>query len=627
MPVDSLVGVYSVDNKKKPASLNQLNAYNRSSNNHNLLSQGPWANLTHPGVDRFSLQDVSNHSIQTSISNHSIQTSISSYSNQASFYKRTRLDSTYDSYTSDRWNEDPSFRHIRSSTPLISFAQNLSLNENYNHETPLNLIVNKTPKVDSGVQSAPSKVLDLRKKNDSTPIFHQETLETNHKLSEMYQTTQRENCGPLNTTNSGSWIDFTDDEIDPDWVPDGDATLLNNLSIYEYFEKYKNNISDNDSDADAETEETNETEPKSGEPQPKKRKLNLRMQNKILKIKGLPYTKVDGNTVPARQVQPPCSCKMRCYDKFSEPVRKRLLASLLDLTQSGQNQFLSSHIAVIKTVRPKVLISRRALTRIYRLPGVQGAVKVCKRMFMSTFDLRERKVRVLADKLVLGAGIAGDDMRKDNESRKQIDPEHAEYILNHIKSFPAEESHYSREKSSCLYLSSDLTIHRMYELYQDQCGVGNITPVHYNTYRLAFNSLNIKFRKPKVDTCNTCDMIRVELQVEKNTTRRDEILTRREAHQLEAERMYHEKKQDRLRANNDETASDEESTSNVRINIKLSDILEYAAGGTHLEVEGDRVYQSKHLLLVGVQAVYEDGWQTLTVQRDSACNSAGSGMH
>lgn len=196
-------------------------------------------------------------------------------------------------------------------------------------------------------------------------------------------------------------------------------------------------------------------------------------------------------------------------------------------------------------------MSRRTRTRIYRLPAVGGPVKVCKTMFLSTFDLKERKVRVLADKLVLGAGIAKDDMRKQNHSRKKISPEHAEYILNHIKSFPAEESHYSREKSSKLYLSSDLTIMQMYELYQDKCGADNIIPVHYNTYRLAFKSLGLTFRKPKVDTCNTCDVFKVQLKEIKNLAEREEVLAKRQSHQHEANEVYTEKKKDRKRADED----------------------------------------------------------------------------
>ncbi|XP_065090549.1 uncharacterized protein LOC135711607 [Ochlerotatus camptorhynchus] len=353
-----------------------------------------------------------------------------------------------------------------------------------------------------------------------------------------------ENWNYLDTSQSDN--DYTaDDDCDPEWMPDGDASQLNDLSVYEYFEKFKNNVlSDHESGASSAGEDEVDEEPLDN-------KSKMRKRNRILKEKGSSYKRMDGTVVQARRVQPPCGCKMRCYDKFSESVRQNLLLKLLTLTQSGQNQFLSNHIVVINTVRPKVLISRRTRSRIYRLPGVGGPVKVCKLMFMATFDLKDRKVRTLANKLVLGQGVASDDMRKGNCSRKQISPEHADYIIKHIKSFPAEESHYGREKSSRLYLSSDLNVQRMYELYQDQCGVDNFIPVHYNTYRRAFNTQNLKFRKPKIDTCNTCDMLKVELQVEKDEEKRKEVIVRKEAHQLEAQRIYDEKRDDKKRADQD----------------------------------------------------------------------------
>ncbi|XP_062549745.1 uncharacterized protein LOC134214372 isoform X2 [Armigeres subalbatus] len=525
---------------------------------HNMINQsrGPWANLAQPGNKRGVLKDVS------TISN---------------FNERRRMSSVRASYdsTNNTWNEYPSFQHIEASTPKthIPAAMNLSINDISNDEVPLNLAMSKSQENDSVHREPASGALDLRRKSDvilfdPVKITHQQAVKEFYdepkKVSpnEIYKDNligmshieaQVEIAPLVRSSIQASYLnddeydnDFTDD-ADPDWLPDGDATLLNDLSIYEYFEKFKNHdLSDHDAYSSSEAENDAAD---IAEPQPKRSKLHLQKKNKKLKEKGLPYKRNDGTTIPARFVKPPCCCRMRCFEKFSEPIRNKLLHGLLALTQSGQNQFLSSHISIINTIRPKVLISRRTRSRIYRLPGVGGAVKVCKLMFMSTFDLKDRKVRVLADKLVLGVGIAGDDKRKDNISRKQIDPAHVDYIIKHIKSFPAEESHYGREKSTCLFLSADLTISRMYELYQNQCGADNIIPVHYNTYRLAFKSLNIKFRKPKIDTCNTCDMLKVELQVEKETNKREEILARKQAHLAEAEGMYNEKKQDRLRAN------------------------------------------------------------------------------
>ncbi|XP_055627676.1 uncharacterized protein LOC129769426 isoform X3 [Toxorhynchites rutilus septentrionalis] len=277
----------------------------------------------------------------------------------------------------------------------------------------------------------------------------------------------------------------------------------------------------------------------------------MRAENQSRKVRGRQHETGKGIIVPARRVKRPCHCRMRCYEKFSEPVRKQLLSNLLKLTSSGQHQFISSHMTIIRTVRPKVLISSRARKRIYNLPGVGGPVKVCKQMFRTTLDLTDRKLRTFAHKLVLDSGIARDDMRMNNQSSRKVTVEHASYIKNHIRSFPSEESHYGREKSSCLYLSSDLDIRRMYQLYQNQCDMDNLIPVHYNTYRLAFNSMNLKFRKPRIDTCNTCDTFDVELRIEKYETERNEIIARKKAHHDEANSVYHEKRQDRARADED----------------------------------------------------------------------------
>jgi hypothetical protein len=52
-----------------------------------------------------------------------------------------------------------------------------------------------------------------------------------------------------------------------------------------------------------------------------------------------------------------------------------------------------------------------------------------------------------------------------------------ELIKAHVSSFPTEESHYSRRKTSKLFLSPDLNIHRLYHAFKiahpdtntDQC--------------------------------------------------------------------------------------------------------------------------------------------------------------
>lgn len=160
-------------------------------------------------------------------------------------------------------------------------------------------------------------------------------------------------------------------------------------------------------------------------------------------------------------------------------------------------------------------------------------------------------MRLLAAKTVAGMGIAEDDNRKENTGQ-QISQERLKHMRNHILSFPAYSSHYTREKSSRLYLSSDLNIRRLYELYQDKCSTDNLLPVHYNSYRIMFHSLNLSFRKPKMDTCGQCDRLQVQITTDVSGEK-DELQCLLDTHQSAAQRVYEEKKKDILLSRTDTT--------------------------------------------------------------------------
>nr|CAI5864751.1 unnamed protein product [Callosobruchus analis] len=85
-----------------------------------------------------------------------------------------------------------------------------------------------------------------------------------------------------------------------------------------------------------------------------------------------------------------------------------------------------------------------------------------------------------------------------------------QYIIEHIKLFPASESHYSRNKNpNKKYLSPMLNISKMYKLYGEKCSEEN-KPSHfyikYCTYSKIFSTeFNLSFGEPRSDTCSTCD--------------------------------------------------------------------------------------------------------------------------
>lgn len=79
-----------------------------------------------------------------------------------------------------------------------------------------------------------------------------------------------------------------------------------------------------------------------------------------------------------------------------------------------------------------------------------------------------------------------------------------------IESFPREESHYTRAKSSLMFLSQDLNYQRMYDAFID---LHPQNKVDFNYYKkiLKMKFPKLKFQRPRKDACNTCDLLKNQI--------------------------------------------------------------------------------------------------------------------
>lgn len=178
---------------------------------------------------------------------------------------------------------------------------------------------------------------------------------------------------------------------------------------------------------------------------------------------------------------------------------------------------------------------------------------MCKAMFLATLDVTAKKMRCLTLKKLDGLGISADDKRGGNSNRNPISVEAKQYIENHILSYPAYTSHYNREKSAKLYLSGDLNVTKMYEMYKSKCSEDGLGAVHYNSFRLIFKKFNLSFRKPQADTCCECDKLNILVKQNANTKELEAILVTQREHQDHAQRVYTAKKNDVQNAKVDQT--------------------------------------------------------------------------
>lgn len=119
-----------------------------------------------------------------------------------------------------------------------------------------------------------------------------------------------------------------------------------------------------------------------------------------LLLEKLPDRKATKKENSTRAVKPDCSasCLMYCVLRVSEELRQQLLADLLKMAPAKQNKFIGDHICAMYVVKPRSLTDRRALSYHYFLPVDSRLTRVCKTMFLNTFDVSDKIVRNILSK-------------------------------------------------------------------------------------------------------------------------------------------------------------------------------------------------------------------------------------
>lgn len=148
-------------------------------------------------------------------------------------------------------------------------------------------------------------------------------------------------------------------------------------------------------------------------------------------------------------------------------------------------------------------------------------------------------------------------LRGRHEPKNKTPEEDVQFVRAHIQSFPTESSHYCRKDNpNRRYLSSDLTIKKMYDLYIEKCNAELRTPVKENVYREIFNTkFNLSFGSPKSDTCNRCDLSQTSLKTETDEQKHTELTVQLELHQRKAQSGYNNLKSDKELAAQDPSIS------------------------------------------------------------------------
>ncbi|KAK6188621.1 hypothetical protein SNE40_004762 [Patella caerulea] len=256
-------------------------------------------------------------------------------------------------------------------------------------------------------------------------------------------------------------------------------------------------------------------------PSPKKSRRALVKEGRN---KGLPYaSEKSGNFVPARnQLGDRCnsaSCERRGLSckSLTENRRSVILKAYYDMPSLAEKRrWLTTHVVVTAPFRTTVhqdVRSRKSRTLHYYLPGETGElVQICRMMFLATTGISERQIRTALQKMTT-EGVMDDEKRGGRHALvKERDNLIRELCKIHINRFPRTESHYCRATSRFEYLSGDLTVSKMYEMFRKDTGRIDISLA---TYYRVFKGMKLKFVRLKKDMCGLCEVFRTSGEEEK----------------------------------------------------------------------------------------------------------------
>lgn len=269
-----------------------------------------------------------------------------------------------------------------------------------------------------------------------------------------------------------------------------------------------------------------------------------RKSRKIKRNKGLQYTTKKGRIIPARTFRPLGVCQKRCAEKIEISDQKEIFEKYWEIQNFNSRLLYCS--GLVSMTNTKITLNKKHLRKPRNRPKtfkyyleIHGErVHVCKKCFQNTLDESNRFLKTILAKKMSNTPLI--DMRGKSVPKNKI-PEH---IISQIKQFfndfPSYESHYTRRDTSKRYFSADLTITKLYELYTVKYG----TIISLTKFSEIFKEMDIKFKKPKVDTCNKCDIFNIKISLTDEAEKLN-LKEQLKQHQTEADNAYKMKSVDK----------------------------------------------------------------------------------
>lgn len=176
-------------------------------------------------------------------------------------------------------------------------------------------------------------------------------------------------------------------------------------------------------------------------------------------------------------------------------------------TKASQDAFLLKYCSASNPLRHRPKSGERGRKNIiynYSVKTQAGnRIVVCRNSFLEILGITKHRVEGVFLRFKKGDADVPLETRggyrKEDKYNKKIDS-----VVNFIKQFKGIESHYSRGNSCRTYLDSNLSIAKMWRMYQETVQTEELK-VKEGLFRKIFVSrFNLSFKTPATDVCSSC---------------------------------------------------------------------------------------------------------------------------
>lgn len=188
--------------------------------------------------------------------------------------------------------------------------------------------------------------------------------------------------------------------------------------------------------------------------------------------------------------------------------------------------------------RPRSANPRSRIMADYFVRKINGTlVRVCAQTFSSITGISRFRINGI-NKSFKSTGEIRIEKRGGSRLKKK-DTEVTDSIVQCIQTLKCRESHYGRAKSVRVYMDPELSVKKIWKLWQRN-SLQNSKPVasyskFYNIFQTRFN---IGFGSPKTDACSFCEECTVKIKKSKSPAEKADIMGLHRMHKLRAKRFY-----------------------------------------------------------------------------------------